>query len=219
MAKFMTKRRRLLALSVVLALVVALAGPAARWRLIGWWNGEPFWKGRPASYYISCTQASSGTFPIYNVRTMKPVEAWVRRHLPPVVAESVWGGPPPFSRSVVVGPAMCFVPDGTLDPAAIPVLAAMAGNADAGVRWWAAVQLERHGAASAPAVRELIRLLDDREAETRYYAASTLGKVGRASSAAVPKLRSLIGDDSEISSSVTVGRAAAEALRKIEPDQ
>jgi hypothetical protein len=38
----------LLALAAVLG---TLAMPGVHWRLIGWVRGEPFWRGRPASYY------------------------------------------------------------------------------------------------------------------------------------------------------------------------
>src|SRR5436309_10894633 len=50
----MTKRRRRLLLALaLLALVGVLALPGVHWRLIGWWRGEPFYQGRPASYWAA----------------------------------------------------------------------------------------------------------------------------------------------------------------------
>jgi hypothetical protein len=37
----------------VLALLGVLALPGVHWRLIGWAKGEPFYQGRPASYWAS----------------------------------------------------------------------------------------------------------------------------------------------------------------------
>ena len=48
----MTRRRRRLLIGLaVLALVGVLALPGVQWRLIGWAKGEPFYRGRPASYF------------------------------------------------------------------------------------------------------------------------------------------------------------------------
>ena len=44
--------RRWLRRRIVLAtLAVVLSFPPVHWRLIGWWYGEPFYNGRPASFY------------------------------------------------------------------------------------------------------------------------------------------------------------------------
>src|SRR5437667_138733 len=61
----MTKRRRrLLAALAVLALLGVLALPAVHWRLIGWWRGEPFYQGRPASYWAAELRSSYRAVPI-----------------------------------------------------------------------------------------------------------------------------------------------------------
>jgi hypothetical protein len=50
----MTRRRKRIIIGLaVVAVVAALAGPAIYWRLTGWAAGEPFWQGRPVSYYRS----------------------------------------------------------------------------------------------------------------------------------------------------------------------
>jgi Armadillo/beta-catenin-like repeat len=54
MAPTMTRRqRRLLTGSAVLGLCGVLALPGVHWRLVGWWRGEPFYQGRPASYWAA----------------------------------------------------------------------------------------------------------------------------------------------------------------------
>src|SRR5437763_15710605 len=47
------RRRRLLVALSLLALLGVLALPGVHWRLVGWWRGEPFYDGRPASYWSS----------------------------------------------------------------------------------------------------------------------------------------------------------------------
>src|SRR5262245_17487442 len=56
----MTKRRRrLVAFLALTALAGVLAVPAVHWRLIGWAKREPFWRGRPASYWRA--EVANGT--------------------------------------------------------------------------------------------------------------------------------------------------------------
>src|SRR5205823_12329398 len=48
----MTRRRRRLLIGLaVLALGGVLGLPGVHWRLIGWARGEPFYRGRPATYW------------------------------------------------------------------------------------------------------------------------------------------------------------------------
>src|SRR5262245_47664061 len=46
----MRHRRRLFTVGT-LAVLGLLASPAVYWRVCGWARGEPFWRGRPASYW------------------------------------------------------------------------------------------------------------------------------------------------------------------------
>src|SRR4051812_26669562 len=45
------RRRRLLLFLAAAAVLLVLALPAVHWRLVGWARGEPFFDGRPASYW------------------------------------------------------------------------------------------------------------------------------------------------------------------------
>ena len=96
----MTRRRRRLPIGlVVLALLGVLALPGVHWRLIGWWRGEPFYQGRPASYYAACLRTHFGI--------PGPAEAWVRAHAGDSVADVYWHRSDPLRDA---------------DAAAVPVL-------------------------------------------------------------------------------------------------
>ncbi|MDX2191873.1 MAG: HEAT repeat domain-containing protein [Gemmatimonadales bacterium] len=66
------------------------------------------------------------------------------------------------------------------------------------------------GAAGAPAVPGLIKLLDDDQAVVRYPAAVCLGEIGPAAKDAIPALEKAVDDRSD-----DVGHMARKALKKI----
>src|SRR5947208_1405182 len=97
----MTKRRRRLLALAVLALLGVLAFPGVHWRLVGWARGEPFYQGRPASYYADRVRSwhdmqPSGVFvswgPGYDHKgyLCTPAEAWVRKNVGHGAASLVW---------------------------------------------------------------------------------------------------------------------------------
>src|SRR5436309_11657235 len=47
----MTRRRKLLFSATTLVALGVLALPGVHWRLYGWARGEPFYDGRPTSYW------------------------------------------------------------------------------------------------------------------------------------------------------------------------
>jgi hypothetical protein len=81
----MTRRRKRIIIGLaVVAVVASLAGPAIYWRLTGWAAGEPFWQGRPVSYYRSRILAAR----VYTVHNDEVIaftaptptwDVWVRR--------------------------------------------------------------------------------------------------------------------------------------------
>lgn len=65
---------------------------------------------------------------------------------------------------------------------------------DTETRFWAMRDLEELGLDAAPAVPQLIRLLDDPEGGTRATAADTLRAIGKDATAAIPKLVERLGE-------------------------
>jgi hypothetical protein len=76
----MTRRRKHVMVSLVLFTTVGvLALPGVHWRLIGWWRGEPFWRGRPASFYARSIRSWYPHGSTLLSRTQTPSEERVRR--------------------------------------------------------------------------------------------------------------------------------------------
>jgi hypothetical protein len=144
----MKNRRRLLLFAAAAALLFALALSGAHWRLYGWCRGEPFYRGRPASYWRGEAAACEAV-----VIPGEPVEL-----LPP---------PGPFFRlrlrlaQCLNRPDLTPEPDCSLvncDGSAVPVLIALLGDSDPKVRYLAAQRLgllNGDGRAALPALREL----------------------------------------------------------------
>lgn len=90
-------------------------------------------------------------------------------------------------------------------------------------RWKAIKELEDLGLDAAPAVPQLVQLLDAPDEATRAAAADTLGAIGKDATAAIPKLIKLLGDGElpRISTELPVtdvGVHAAMALGKMGKD-
>jgi hypothetical protein len=160
------RRRRLIGLLALAALAGTVAVPAVHWRLIGWARGEPFYRGRPASYWraevaacdvgqVGCPGLVLGDAPprpptIYLEPRSGPLDLalqWLAEHL----------GLPGLR-----GPDEPPLGDG--DASAAPVLIALTGDPDPKVRCYAAQSLGRLHLDGRPAIPALRRLLDDRSA-------------------------------------------------------
>jgi hypothetical protein len=213
----MTKRRR--RLLIVLAVAALLGGTLAlspvHWWLYGTWRGEPFYRGWPASYCVARARKAVRLGAPKSVRDFTTAEALVRDYLSQTFADLVWGGPPPFHDWSGLPRLRGMQPD--LGPEAIPVLTVLAGDADAGVRFYAAIELQTatvdDPALSVPC---LVQLLDDDDPWVRYMAAEGLGRCGPAACVAIPKLRALVGDSASPTKGMVVGWVASGVLKRLE---
>lgn len=148
----MTRRRRLLIGLAVLALGGVLALPSVHWRLVGWWQGEPFYRGMPASYWADGT--SDHRYP--------PV--WLYRR--DVRHKSLFSDSlSRVKRFLGVGnrfePVGVALEDFDPDPDAVPVLIYLLYRSEPDVRTWAADALGWMGRVAKPAAPDLRRLLGD----------------------------------------------------------
>jgi HEAT repeats len=144
------RRRRLLSGSALLALCGVLALPGVHWRHVGWVKGEPFYRGRPASYWaveLCRTRiVFAGTSTPEGLLFYQPSDFWrpFKRPLGMAVASrEVEATELPFS-------------DG--DPTSLPLLVSLASHPEPKVRFFAvrALLKLRHAAGSAlPALRAL----------------------------------------------------------------
>src|SRR5262249_22243790 len=148
----MNKRRRWLLATLAGFAVLGMLGVLAlfdlHWRLYGWWRGEPFCDGLPASYYAARLRAA------WEVRTdlggsVRPreytaVENWLRGHHARGVADALW--PDCCDSNDAPQP---FGPD-TPGAAKLPVLLVLLNDADVRVRWWASEKLARVDGEAAP---------------------------------------------------------------------
>src|SRR5262249_49987314 len=150
-----------------------------------------FYQGRPASYYAARARSAVRLGTLNGTRNFTPREAWVRDHLSNALADLVWGGPPPFH-------GWGGIPRGGqlgLDPDTISVILVMAGDADAGVRWYAMTALQNATLDDlARAVPCYVQLLDEDDPWVRYSAAEGLGHCGPAARVAIPKLKAMVND-------------------------
>jgi hypothetical protein len=204
-----TRRRRLLWFLALFAVAGVLALPAVHWRLIGCANGEPFWRGRPASYYS--WQIRKSIQPIgddtVGHRPHTASEDWFRSTVSEDLADGIWGGPPVFEDRKVA-----------LDASALPVLEALKGDPDERVRLCAAYGLMRLPNEPS-AMQTLMRLLEDVHPDVRAVAADAISFVGPPARAALPKLKALVSDTSKTRfHGLTVASYATEAIHMIESE-
>src|SRR5262245_27047215 len=136
----MTKWRRRLLIGFLATFVVlgALTLPPVHWGLTGWWRGEPFFRGMPASYYAAQISRMWGG-------ARSPIETSARKHVSDGVADVFWGAPETWKGmfGMLTDPA-------SLD--ALPVLIALAENADPQVRGLSVSCLSKLNEGAAPAV-------------------------------------------------------------------
>jgi hypothetical protein len=185
----MKNRRRLLLLIMTAALLVALALPAVHWRLYGWCSGEPFYRGRPASYWRAEVAAC-------DVVLLPGLE---------LMASSMIGrGDRPPAPCIVLLPRPGMserLQRWLAERLGIPKLAADRAHPLADC--------------DDSAVPVLMALLGDRDPKVRYFSAQTLGFLNGDRRAALPALRELVSDRAAVNEEWTVGDAAAEAAYRV----
>src|SRR5690242_879084 len=115
----MTRRRKLFAAGLAaFALLGALSLPAVHWRLAGWWRAEPFYRGRPASWWADELSTLSTHFDATGVGVVIPECHRPDCLLPALRRRAGWVVP---TRQL--GPDEVPFADG--DPGALPVLRAL----------------------------------------------------------------------------------------------
>jgi HEAT repeat protein len=177
----MTRRRRRLLISLaLLALLGVLALPGVHWRLIGWWHGEVFYDGRPASCWSSRIQKYGYGLPDISKHGGR---YYVRPYDPLARVKQAFGLANAYDPFVDRE-----VPFFDPDPDAVPVLIVLLADPEPTVRGYAAVALRRFGEegmgeAAKPAIPALRRLLTDISAipgEYNYRQATVADTAARA---------------------------------------
>jgi len=164
------RRRRLLVFLAALALLGTLALPAVHWRLAGWWRGEPFHQGRPASYWATELRAitwgwgrtQDGSLQAFYLRNDDPL-SWVKWRL----------GYTPNFTNLTEGQ----LPFADRDPAAVPVLVALLRDPEPDVQWWAASLLGWIGSEAKSAVPALIEAIESPDRMVADAAFQSLEKI------------------------------------------
>jgi hypothetical protein len=179
------RRRRLLVGLAVLAFLGVLALPGVHWRLVGWAKGEPFYQGRPVSYW---RQRLSGG----NIWVFYPYShPWEK---------------PDF--------CLFYSPRDDYFTKAIQLLERLTGRDRDNEIFNPSPMF--HGDPEALTV--LLTLLGDGRPKVRAMAAQELGQLGERGRPAATALRNLLSDRGDLGLDATVGRTAAIALRRIDPD-
>ncbi|HEY7156829.1 MAG TPA: HEAT repeat domain-containing protein [Gemmataceae bacterium] len=233
------KKRLVMGLGVALMLLALAVWLEPTGVVLGWINGEAFYRNRPTRYW---RKALTDSDPKTQKDTHEALKGGGRSALP-VLAEVLqkddraaarWRaadllgqiGPEARESSSALAALTAALRDkdpyvravaagalasiGPAGPDALPPLRDMLSD---GERVPALRALARYGAEAAPAIPQAIKLLDDDESEVRWNAARTLGKIGPAAREAVPALVAALKDDDAL-----VREHAAEALGDIGPD-
>jgi hypothetical protein len=184
------RRRRLLIGLAVLALLGVLALPAVHWRLIGWAKREPFYRGRPVSYYALNIRTNYYINPVSGYPSPRPLSAMLRRLLK--------NAPGPLAE--LVRPKMVW-PETRGE--SVPLLVALLDQPDQTVRVWALCELNievvvgGHAAESGMGgvVPALTRLLTDPDPQVQNWSELMLWQIGPPDARpASVGLRRLLGD-------------------------
>lgn len=232
-------RRLLLGLGVALALLAIGVWLEPTGVVLGWMNGEAFYRQRPTRYWRTALTSSDPQTQAQTHQALKeggtsavPVLAEVIRM--DGSAEAHWkaadllgqGGPEvrdmPEARAALTAAlqdnnanvraiaAGSVASIGPIGPDALPPLQHLLSTPD---RLPALRALARYGPEAAPWIPSIVALLQkDSDSEVRWNAARTLGKIGPAAEIAVPELVAALKDTDAL-----VREHAAESLGDIGP--
>jgi HEAT repeat protein len=235
------KRRLIIGLGVVLALLAVGVWIEPTGVVLGWMNGEAFYRNRPTRYW---GKALTSTDPATQAQTHQALKEGGRSAVP-VLAEVLQKDDNAESRWRAADLLGRLGPEARQDPAAISSLSFALKDANAQVRAVAATALASVGPAgpeaipllqdllatpdclpalralalyghdAAPAIGKIVVLLKhEGDSEIRWNAARTLGKIGPAAKESIPALVTAMKEDQD----PVVREHAAEALGDIGPD-
>jgi HEAT repeat protein len=234
------KRRLIMSLGVVLALLAVGVWIEPTGVVLGWINGETFYQNRPSRYWGKALTSSD---PATQAQTHQALNDGGRSAVSVLVeimqkdhnAEARWKaadllgrlGPDTRQTPQALSALSSALKDGNpqvrtvattalasvgpAGPEAIPTLQEMLSTPDC---LPALRALALYGSDAAPAIEKIIVLLKhEGDSEVRWNAAQTLGKIGPAAKQATPKLVAALKDPEPL-----VREHAAEALGEIGPD-
>jgi HEAT repeat protein len=233
------KKRLIMGVGVTLMLLALAVWLEPTGVVLGWMNGEAFYRNRPTRYW---RMALTDSDPKTQKETHEALKEGGPSALPVLAevlqkddrAEARWRaadllgqiGPEARESSSAMAALVAALRDrdsyvravaaaalasiGPAGPDALPPLCDMLSG---GERVPALRALARYGDEAAPAIPRVIELLGDDDSEVRWNAARTLGKIGPTAREAVPALVATLKDDDAL-----VREHAAEALGDIGPD-
>jgi HEAT repeat protein len=235
------KRRLIIGLGVVLALLAAGVWTEPTGVVLGWMNGEAFYRSRPTRYW---SKALTSADPATQAQTHQALKEGGRSAVPVLAevlhkddnAEARWKAANLLGRlgtdarqepaalsslsfalrdsnpQVRAVAATALASVGPAGPEAIPALQALLATPDC---LPALRALALYGHDAAPAIEKTVVLLRHKgDSEIRWNAARTLGKIGPAAKESIPALEATMKGDQD----PVVREHAAEALGDIGPE-
>jgi len=181
--KHLLKKRWLWCGLLLLGSVAVLLFPSSRWRLVGWVQGESFYKGRPTSYWRERVKQRKTASSSTGAATASSSTLWqhLRKHFAgsDITDER---------RPLLITRGRINIPD--VD--ALPVLIELIPDTDADIAAYTFEKLRILGQNAAAAAPALIRQLDHADLSRRLDAASTLACIGSDHPELVPILLALL---------------------------
>jgi hypothetical protein len=200
-----------IALAVVIAGAAILLDPTHT--LKGWLQGEPFYEGRPRSYWRKAIVSQD---PAEQAQAEQAIRAG-RAAAAPLLAEMLHGAAGnDWSAAQVRWKSAELL--GAIGPPARPhaelALVDALDDEDPHVRKVVAQAIESVGVEDPRCVPPLIEMLGNEDTRVRREAARALGSMGPQARQAIPQIETLLQDPAEM-----VREAAATALRSIDPQR
>ncbi|OAI46031.1 hypothetical protein AYO44_12170 [Planctomycetaceae bacterium SCGC AG-212-F19] len=201
----MTRRRCLWACLTLLLVAALFALPSVHWRVIGWFNGEAFFQGRPTSYWSKEIHKYNEITAEERIALSNKPKSWIDELKDRLGLDN--------RRESDLPAVVEFGPHA--DSAAVPVLVELLEDSDVEVCAHAASTLGAFGELALPAVPALIKMLGHPDVIRRRNAAGTLLAIGPEAKIAIPALIQALHDSDELA---WVNNWAANALRQFGPE-
>ncbi len=183
----MRLRRQIVWLLASAALVLALCwvGPYGYWGAVGYWRGELFYKGLPASYWDRAVHRFAADYRGYGSPS-------ARAHVDALLYACGCGRLSRWLGLSVTPAVLCS------DAAAFPMLKVLARSHTEGVQACVAWELVGQRAPHDEAVAVLVNLLEDEDARTRSAALDSLSIFARQDDRAFAALKRARDDPSPV---------------------